>query len=94
MNFYKLYLLLFIFIFGCTHTPKQKPNNYTYQFEQLDLNNDGNISKVEFTELSGQVTTNYTDPAIAFISIMLILGVLILLPNILNIKTKNKHVGN
>jgi hypothetical protein len=92
MNFYKLFLFLFVFIFGCSHTPVKKTHNYNYQFEQLDLNKDGNISEVEFNELGGKITTNYADPAIAFIIIMLILGVLILLPNILNIKNKKKHV--
>ena len=98
-------LLVFLsFMQSCVKLKTEKINqsNRPYveivPFEKIDLNEDGNITKEEFKVAQKSVTTyntsSHKEPAWTFAGIMAVVGVLILLSSLLNIKNKKKNVGD
>ena len=75
-----------------------KPHIQVVPFEYVDLNEDGNISEKEFEfakeSVVGNNNSSYKEPAWTFAGIMILVGVLILLSSLLNIKNRKKNVGD
>ena len=97
MKKYIIFMFIGLFLSGCFQsvkkiTPKSSVSNVS--FEHVDINRDGNITKLEFEIASKIKKTNYIDPALAFAAIMAIVGVLITISSLLNTKNRKKDVGN
>jgi uncharacterized protein YceK len=97
MKKFIIFMFISLFLSGCFQsvkkiTPKSSVTNVS--FENVDINRDGNITKLEFDMAAKHKKTNYIDPALAFAAIMSIVGVLIIISSFLNTKNRRKHVGS
>ncbi len=100
----KYLILLSLFLSACVSTQKRssnipnKPHIEIVEFQEVDINQDGNITEEEFQQakntIKGSNETNYQAPAMTFVGIMLVVGLLIFLSSILNKKNRKNNVGS
>ncbi len=100
----KYLILLSLFLSACVSTQKRssnipnKPHIEIVEFEEVDINQDGNITEEEFQQakntIQGSNKTNYQAPAMTFVGIMIVVGLLIFLSSILNKKNRKNNVGS
>jgi len=90
-----IYIFIGLFLSGCFQSVKKITPKKTIEhisFEHIDINQDGNITKIEFDIAAADKKTNYIDPALAFTAIMSIVGVLIIISSFLNLNNRKKDV--
>jgi PBP1b-binding outer membrane lipoprotein LpoB len=95
MKKFIIFMFISLFLPGCFQSVKKlstKKSIENVSFEHVDINRDGNITKLEFATAASHKKTNYIDPAVAFASIMSIVGVLIVISSFLNLKKREKNV--
>jgi hypothetical protein len=97
----KIIIILSLFLSSCVNSTRisqnpNKPHIEIINFEEVDINQDGNITEKEFQQaknaIHGKNTTNYKEPIFTFVGIMVVVGILIFLSSTLNKKNRNKNV--
>ena len=79
-------LLTSILLSGCmpkipklTPAPNSPPPVYRVDFEEIDLNEDGNITKEEFAQIPQSPEINSTTPVIWFVILIILIGCMVFL---------------
>ncbi len=75
-----------LFLGGCmskiprlTPAPNSPPPVHKVDFEEIDLNEDGNITKEEFAQIPQSPEINTTTPVIWFVILIILIGCMVFL---------------
>jgi hypothetical protein len=88
-----LFIGVFLFFSGCmsqipklTPSPNSPPSIKNVTFEEVDLNEDGEISKLEFIEVPQSQAIDTTTPVIWFIILIVLIGFMVCITKFLREK--------
>jgi hypothetical protein len=98
MKKFIIYLILPFFFFGCVSKIKEfkKPNvvqsTEVLSFDQVDLDESGEISEKEFKNARTKSSVNYWDPLLGFSSVIATVAILLTLSNFIQSRKKRENV--
>ena len=88
-----LFIGIFLFFTGCmsqipklTPAPNSPPSISNITFEEVDLNKDGEISKLEFVEVPQPQAIDTTTPVIWFVILIVLIGCMVYITKFLKTK--------
>jgi hypothetical protein len=88
-----LFIGVFLFFAGCmsqiprlTPAPNSPPSISNITFEEVDLNKDGEISKLEFIEVPQPQGIDTTTPVIWFVILIVLIGCMVYITKFLRTK--------
>ncbi len=88
-----LAIAIFLFLGGCfskipklTPSPNSPPPVHNIKFEEIDLNEDGNITKEEFTLVPQVQEINTVTPVIWFVVLVVLIGCMVYLTKFIKYK--------
>jgi len=69
-------------------SPNLPPPVYRVEFDEIDLDNDGNLTKEEFAQVPQSPTTDSKTPIIWFVILIVLIGIMVFLTKFLREKEK------